>query len=201
MNRRGRPVEIYSDCGTNMKGADNELQSLVSQIDVEALATRFTTCYTKWCFNPPASASMGGIWERLVRSVKTCLYDIMPTRTPKDDVLQSLLIEVENVVNSRPLTFVSLDYEEDEALTPNHFLIGSSNGLKAPFDVEVDGPYLKSTWKEVQRLTELFWQRFVKEYVPTLLERRKWHYSVNPIQPGDIVVIYDDNNVKTLYLN
>lgn len=123
MNRRGRPNEFYSDCGTNLKGANNELRDLVSMIDNERLVTEFTTCYTKWCFNPPKAASMGGSWERLVRSVKTCLYDIMPTRNPKDDVVTSLLLEVENVVNSRPLTFVPLDYEDDEALTPNHFLI------------------------------------------------------------------------------
>lgn len=143
INRRGRPCEFYSDCGTNLKGADNELRELVSKIDEQKLATGFTTCYTTWHFNPPAAASMGGSWERLVRSVKTCLYDIMPTRNPRDDVLTSLLLEVENVVNSRPLTFVPLDYENDEALTPNHFLIGSSNGIKSPFDVDLDGPYLK----------------------------------------------------------
>jgi hypothetical protein len=48
---------------------------------------------------------MGGAWERLVCSIKTALYATLKERTPKDKVLRNLLVEAENIVNSRPLTY------------------------------------------------------------------------------------------------
>lgn len=91
---------------------------------------------------------MGGMWERLIRSVKTCLYDSMVTRTPTDQVLRSFLIEAENIVNSRPLTFIPIDSEDGEALTPNHFILGSSNGMKPPGKFNPDGVYIRNQWRE-----------------------------------------------------
>ncbi|XP_036346930.1 uncharacterized protein LOC118756269, partial [Rhagoletis pomonella] len=49
-----------------------------------------------------------------------------------DESLRSALWEIEFIINSRPLTFVSLESDDDEAITPNHLLIGSSDGYK-PF--------------------------------------------------------------------
>lgn len=59
----------------------------------------------------------------------------MPIRHPTDELLRCVLMECESIVNSRPLTFVPIDTEADEALTPNHFLLGTSSGIKDP------GPY------------------------------------------------------------
>lgn len=89
----------------------------------------------------------------------------MPNRTPKEDVLRNILKGFQNVVNSRPLTYVPLEIKDDEALTQNHFLIGSSNRLKPPCKIELGEEYLRQSWKEAQRLTEILWKRFVKELV------------------------------------
>lgn len=67
---------------------------------------------------------MGGVWERLIRSVKITLDDIFPARNPTDEMLRNLLMEAMGIVNSRPLTYIPQDSENDEALTPNHLLIG-----------------------------------------------------------------------------
>ena len=87
-----------------------------------------------WKFNPPAAPHMGGAWERLIRSVKIVLYKICPSQRFTDESLRSALMEVEMTVNSRPLTFVSLEHVDHEAITPNHFLLGSSNRAK-PFAI------------------------------------------------------------------
>jgi len=71
---------------------------------------------------------MGGSWERLIRSVKTALRVTLKERAPKLETMETLLVEAEYITNGRPLTFVSLDHKDDEALTPNHFLICSSGG-------------------------------------------------------------------------
>lgn len=73
---------------------------------------------------------MGGRWEKLVHSVKTTLHKISPNRNPTDEHLRSMLTEVKNVINSRRLTYVPLETEEDEALTPNYFILRSSGGCK-----------------------------------------------------------------------
>lgn len=169
------------------------------EVDMNELTSTFTTSYCKWNFNPPEAKFMGGVWERLIRTTKTCLYDIMSTRRPNDEMFRSLLMEVMNVVNARPLTFIPLDNANDETLTPNHFIHGSSNGLKPPGDFASDGPILKSEWKEIQRLTDCFWKRFIEEYVPTLTRKTKWFQPVKPIEIDDIVLVIDEKNSRNVY--
>ena len=77
-----------------------------------------------WKFNPPGAPHHGGSWERLVRSVKRVLYDILGSRRVTEEVLGTTLCLVEQALNSRPITPVSTDSRELEALTPNHFLPG-----------------------------------------------------------------------------
>ena len=82
----------------------------------------------EWKFIPPSAPHMGGAWEHLVRSVKNALKVIFKDQTPPEEVLSTALTEIEHTINSRPLTHVSIDPDDLEALTPNHFLIGSSSG-------------------------------------------------------------------------
>lgn len=133
----------------------------------------FTTQELKWSFNPPTAAHMGGAWERMVGIVKTCLDAVSTIRYPSDEMLKSLFAEVMNMVNSRPLTYASLDSVDDEVLTPNHFLVGSSNGSKSPGEF-TSSDLLRIDWRAVQMMTDKFWHKFVDEYLPTLTRRTKW---------------------------
>lgn len=128
IGRRGAPVEIRSDRGTNFVGASNELKQEMATIENQ-LAETFTNTHTDWVFNPPGAPHMGGAWERLVRSVKTALAAIDCPRTPSEETLATVLVEAESVVNSRPLTYIPLETDQQEALTPNHFLLLSSSGV------------------------------------------------------------------------
>lgn len=190
--RRGPPMEIYSDNGTNFHGTCNELKRQQC-IDSEILSTRFTTRNTKWLFNPPSSPHMGGSWERLIRSIKSSLEHMATIRNPNDEVLRGAFMEAEYSVNSRPLTYIPLDSESDEALTPNHFLLGSSRGLKeAPSrPTTEEAASLRCQWRRAQYLADLFWRRWVKEYLPTITRRTKWFEKTKPIEKGDIVLIVD----------
>lgn len=144
--RRGSPREIYSDNGTNFRGASVELKRAVAKIDEAALVREFNSETTKWVFIPPASPHMGGSWERLIRSVKVVLAQMVMPRNPNDEILKCQLIAVENIVNSRPLGYVPLDNETEEAITPNHFLIGSSNGIKPLGEMTDDGAVLRKNY-------------------------------------------------------
>ena len=126
--RRGAPIVMYSDNGTNFRGACKELKNELLKIDTNKQREYALRNGMKWMFNRPDAPHMGGAWERLIRSVKSALYSVLKKQVVTDEVLYTLLTEIEHSVNSRPLTHVSTDPGDNEALTPNHFLIGTSSG-------------------------------------------------------------------------
>lgn len=107
--RRRWPQHIYSDNGTNLRGADVELRKAVHGLGDDALKIEAVNNGGHWTFIPPVSPNWGGAWERLIRSVKTTLHVILNERAPKDKVLSTLLLEVENIVNGRPLTHIYVE--------------------------------------------------------------------------------------------
>lgn len=144
-----------------------------------------------WKFIPPGAPNMGGSWERMVRSVKVALAATLNERHPREEILHTLLLEAEHIVNSRPLFSVSLEPEDEEALTPNHFLIGRSCGATLFGTFDDDTLIGTPTWKTSQRLADHFWSRWVREYLHTLSPR--YHMGPHYIDPviNDIVLIVD----------
>lgn len=193
--RNGQPREIYSDNGSSFHSSEKELIEEFKKMDQSGMEERFTSSNMIWKFNPPATPHMGGVWERLIRIVKSCLNQTLQTRTPNDEMLNNLIVEAEYIVNSRPLTYVSLESADEEALTPNHILLGSSSGVK-PLSNITDKDVARNTYKAVQVLANNFWRRFVLEYMPTLTKRTKWFKQVEPIKIGDIVVVADENHER-----
>ncbi|XP_058829331.1 uncharacterized protein LOC131688812 [Topomyia yanbarensis] len=148
---------------------------------------------TTWVFNPPGAPHMGGAWERLVRSIKVAMAAVNSSgRKLDDEGLLTFIIEAESIVNSRPLTYMPLDFEEQEAITPNHFLLGCSNGVRQPVVATTDEvSALRNSWKQIQYQLDVFWQRWVREFLPTLTRRPKWFGDVKPIEVGDLVFVVD----------
>ena len=67
----------------------------------------------EWSFNPPGASHVGGVWERIVGVVKQVFKAILPGKPLDDDALHTILLEVEAMVNSRPLTDVVVDSKSD----------------------------------------------------------------------------------------
>ncbi|XP_055591416.1 uncharacterized protein LOC129743406 [Uranotaenia lowii] len=193
IGRRGAPIEIYSDNGTNFRGADNILQKQIQQLHSN-MASTFTDARTKWVFIPPGTPHMGGSWERMVRSVKTALEaSVCAGRKLDDEALYTLLVDAEGIVNSRPLTYLPLDSVEQEAITPNHFLLGSSDGVKQRQDnASDDAKTIGKSWNQIQGQLDVFWNRWVREYLPSITRRTKWFDDVKPVAVGDLVVIVNE---------
>lgn len=199
-NRRGHPSNIYCDNGTNFRGAEAELRKAIAEVRHDKVATELVKKGIQFHFIPAASPHFGGVWERMVGSVKKVLTNILKsTRTPTEEILHTFLTEAENIVNSRPLTEVSVDPDDPNSITPNHFLLGWSNGSAGPvvLNQEIIGSFhqgdlLKKGWRAAQKLADMFWQRWIKEYLPTLTRRTKWLERKKPIQVDDIVIVVDD---------
>lgn len=191
--RKGTPIQIISDRGTNFVGASKELKEAQALIDNNKLIKEFSTPSTSWKFNPPASPHMGGAWERLIQSIKKILAEFKLGRAPTDEVLRNAMIKIENIVNSRPLTYVPVDDESSPALTPNHFLVGSSNGSKPLVPYSDNAMAMRHSWQTSDILANYFWKRWVKEYTPEITRRTKWFSPSRPIAVGNIVVIVDSS--------
>lgn len=196
MARRGVPCEFWSDNATNFKATQRELTAAFKDIDKEKLERTFTNSSMQWKFIPPASPHMGGAWERLVRSVKDILLRVLKASRPSDELLRGALMKVESIINSRPLTYIPLDHCGDEALTPNHFILGSSSGMKPPIEPTGEPESMRKGWKYAQQLADSFWRRWLREYLPVITRRTKWFEAVNPIEEGDIVYIVDPNGPR-----
>ncbi|XP_058828395.1 uncharacterized protein LOC131688239 [Topomyia yanbarensis] len=194
VSRRGAPAAFYSDNGTCFKGSSNLLSEQIQSIHANCAET-FTNARTSWHFNPPSAPHMGGSWERMVRSVKAAMAAVAEHhRHPTDEVLETVVLDAEAMVNSRPLTYVPLDNVDQEALTPNHFLLYGAQGVIQPRTVFVtEGTTLRDSWKFTQYLVDQCWRRWVREYLPTLTRRTKWFQPTKPLEPGDIVYVVDEN--------
>ena len=97
---------------------------------------------------------------------------------------------VERMVNSRPITHVSSD---PEALTPNHSLLGGASRHLAPGLVGRRDMCSRRRWKQSQAVAEHWWKRWTKEYLPSLVQRSKWHQDQRNLQVGDLVLMADPN--------
>ena len=126
-----------------------------------------------WIFNPPAASHMGGVWERVIRSVKRVLNALLRSQTMDDEGLQTLMCEVEAILNGRPLTKVSDDPYDLNALTPNHLLLLRSTASFPPGIFSSADNYSRRRWKQVQYMTDIFWKRCTREYLPSLQVRQK----------------------------
>ncbi|XP_065356313.1 uncharacterized protein LOC135950711 [Calliphora vicina] len=182
INRHGTPLKIRSDNGKNFVGVNQEAQRFDEVFDLVKIEDELSTRGIEWQFNCPHNPA-GGIWERMVQGFKS-----NPKRSPpKRAHLAKFLIEAENIVNSRPLTHLPVSPEDDEPLTPNHFLLGFANTAQTTEGIEITKPVvLKKQWRIARQLRDHFWKRWIVEYLPTLTRRSK-----KPVAPGDLVLICD----------
>ena len=133
IGRRGSPDNVYLDNGSHIVGAKREIDHWFKRLDRNELQNRTAVQGIRWHFNPPYASHRGGVWERLIRSARRTLMALCGHQTPTDEALNTMLVEVERILNNRPIVPTSTDETDRMALTPNDLLILRSNdGLTAP---------------------------------------------------------------------
>ncbi|BES89696.1 Pao retrotransposon peptidase [Nesidiocoris tenuis] len=196
--RRGPCEELRSDGGLTFVGARrklNELETLISSSsfaeNVEGeLAGRGIT----WKVNPPYGPNFGGIWESNIKCVKQHLSRIIGNQVLTYEEFNTVLIQIEAILNSRPLCVLSQDPSAPAALTPAHFLTLGSTLDEIPAEDVAEIPISRlQRYEQIDHIVQNFWKRWRTEFLHTLQLRSKWRLPTTPIEKGAVVVLSKDN--------
>lgn len=203
VSRRGIPSHMYSDRGTNFIGTEKELprlwyntESQESQKILSVLADNKIT----WHFNPARASHFGGLWEAGVKSMKTHLHRVLRHTKLNYEDFNTLIIQIEACMNSRPLCQLSEDPDDLTVLTPGHFLIGQAP-TTLPYPDVRDYPMNRlSRYQFIQKLHQSFWEQWSHEYLARLQQRPKWKHQHANLKVGQIVVIKEDDLPPTKWI-
>ncbi|XP_051791369.1 uncharacterized protein LOC127529975 [Erpetoichthys calabaricus] len=197
--RRGTPYELLSDQGTNFHGGERELRETFSTLSSE-LQKLLAKQKINFRFNPPGAPHFGGAWEREIRSVKQALYTTIGSQSVSEEVLKTVLIEIEGILNSKPLGYVSSNIADLDPVTPNFLLMGRPDSSLPQVVYPVNELMGRRRWRQSQVLTEQFWSSFVKYYLPSLQARQKWHKEPENLLEGMVVMLIDPQLPRALWL-
>lgn len=193
VSRRGHCYKLYSDNGTSFVGAEKEIARAYKKWQEDGTIDGIARKGTRWIFMTPAAAHQGGIYEAAVKSMKHHLKRIVGARTMEYVQFGTLLCGIEAVLNSRPITPLSDDPDDMQALTPGHFLIGEPFVLPPSFqhanESHEEG---RKAWNARKIMMEHFWERWRNEYLTTLQERKKWRKEKEGVKIGQLVLIRDE---------
>ncbi len=192
------PTEIVTDNGANFEAASALVRRLNEEMEKAAGQGRRKDI--KWRFNPPYASHYGGVFERMVRATKEALYHALPSHMSLSlEQLRTALAVVENVLNSRPLAYVSADPKDPTQLTPNHCLYGSG---RLQFDEELQNTSQKISlakkYNVIRGAMDRFMDRFKLEIRPYMQLNNKC-VTVNrdkDLKPGDVVVFFMPSAAK-----
>ncbi|XP_071153097.1 uncharacterized protein [Mytilus edulis] len=114
-----------TDNGTNFVGSEKELGEEIKRWNFNQIQEFMIQKRIQWGFNPPSASHFGGVWERLIRSVRKVFYSVMHEQNIRltDEGLMTLFCEVESILNGRPITEASDSITDLNVLTPNHLIL------------------------------------------------------------------------------
>lgn len=126
ISRRGIPLHLYSDNGRTFIGAKSTLNDIGKFLkqNNETVINQSQEFQINWHFIPAYSPHFGGLWEAGVKSAKHHLKRVAGTSHLTYEEMYTLLVQIETVLNSRPLSPLSSDPSDPNPLTPADFLIG-----------------------------------------------------------------------------
>ena len=188
-SRRGIPKEVYSDNGASLVKAGKIFNKEQQASHRQVIENMCSENQIVWHFIPPYSPSMGGRWEAQIRILKKHLKSTIGDRILPYEHLNSLLIQIEGILNSRPISPMSSDPLDLIPLTPGHFLIGQALTTLPSIKSRLKELSLISNLKYIKERELYFWQRWKREYLGNLQQRHKWFSPKPNVKIGDLVMI------------
>jgi len=201
-NRYGLPRTVYSDNASTFlqsmgivagSSSDNPFNNYLVANNVRHLTI------------PLYSAWIGAAWERMIKTVKASLHKIVGRKHMKYFELITLLSDIQEAINCRPLTYSESDINF-VCITPNSFLKfspGSTLLLDGEAGTELPVPSREKLVQSLQARDDLLdqiKQRWIDEYLLSLREAGRKLYQVdwhNVVKVGDVVLISSPNKART----
>ena len=196
--RRGLPRRFVSDNGKTFKAASKTIKAMMQHEEVQQY---LSGAGIQWTFNLARAPWWGGVFERMIRMTKRCLKKIIGRASLTLDEFTTLLTEVEGVINSQPISYVSSD-DIDEPLTPAHLLCGRRL-LSLPDSICYTDPeeeygltreHLTRRLVHLNKLLSDFWKRWQTEYLAELRDSHRYVGKTsdeNSVCVGDVVLVHD----------
>ena len=207
--RRGMPRKFVSDNGKTFKAAAKFLKTVFKD---DVILQYLSGLGVEWKFNLEKAPWWGGVFERLVKSMKRCLKKMVGQAKLSLDELHTAVVEIESIINSRPLSYLTSS-DVEEPLTPSHLLIGR-RVLNLPdnlgYDLElgddefvIDASQLDKRVKHLSNILNQFWKRWRTEYLTELRESHRRTFQDSSLQSsiatGDVVVVHDERLPRGLW--
>ena len=138
---------------------------------------------------PVGAHYMHGKVERKIREVRKSVEIVVQNERLSVVQWETVMAQIGNSINNLPIGLKNRisDLEELDLITPNRLILGRNNDRcgNAPLVICPDHKKMIETNAKIFRA---WFETWLVSYVPTLVERSKWHNSDQPVNIGDIVL-------------
>ena len=192
---RGYPKKLFSDNGTQLVAANEELQRVTKGWNWQELNGSGICEGLDWSFTLADAPWQNGVTESLIKSIKKALTSSIGENVMTFSELQTVCFEAANLVNARPIGKHPTTIEDGTYLCPNDLILGRTT-VRVPAGPFNETSSNKHRLKFIQDIVNAFWKKWTRDYFPYLIIQQKWHTAQRNLQVGDIVIIQDSNQTR-----
>ena len=98
-----RKVSVEYCNATNFRGAETEIMTAMEQWNPDRIDNCLRRRGIRWNFYPPHASHAGGVWKKMMRSIRKILCLLLGSQIVDDETLPTLMAEVGKILNDRSL--------------------------------------------------------------------------------------------------
>ena len=191
---------IISDPGPQLRGASKEIAAWRKGWDHGSLVRFGAERSLDWQFIMAGSQHQNGAAEvliKMVKGVRNSMMKALGTQILSLNELNTLMAEVAQLVNERPIGLKPNERTHPQFLSPNSLYLGRCSDRIASGPFQSDGVFsddpkkVTSRFQLVQVITSQFWRIWLRDYFPSLLIRQKWHVQRRNLRINDVCLLRD----------
>lgn len=198
---RGCPGEIYSDQGSQLVAAAQEIAHLTEKWDWKPIQDWAARKQINWIVAPAEGHHQNGLSESMIRSIKRSIkHKVTDNNILTFGQLQTVLFQVADIINSRPIAMVNgSSPDHPSPITPNHLILGraTSDPPQGPFDK--DSKNLNKKYRYLQSLVAEWWSEWYATAFPYLVPNYKWLQRHRNVKIGDVCLVRYKNEIQSTY--
>ena len=198
---RGYPSFVHSDNGSQLVAANKELRDMINEWDKSNLFKFGSDQGMKWSFNKSANAPFqNGCSESLIKLVKRGILMSVGTNVLTFNELLTALYEIANLLNERPIGIKpGNEISLGTYLCPNDLILGRNN-KRVPKGIFDESDNVAKRYQFINKIVSSFWKKWNRDFFPTLIIRQKWHVKYRNVTQGDIVLVKDNNSIRSSWM-